>query len=136
HSVGRARGQGGDARRRSDRPLQDPRDEERVHGGALAVDLGLRDRVVVVTGASGGIGRALADEFAAEGARLVLHGHSRIADLRRHVASRKWRKRAIVAGGDLAKARTADALLAKALAKWKRVDVCVANAGAYPVENL
>jgi len=100
------------------------------------LDLGLRDRVVVVTGASGGIGRALADEFAAEGARLVLHGRSRLAELRRYVAGRKWRGRAIVAGGDLAKPRTADALMAKALTKWRRVDVCVANAGAYPMETL
>lgn len=100
------------------------------------MDLGLSDRVVVVTGASGGIGRALAEEFAEEGARLVLHGHARLAELRRWLASRKWRARAIVVGGDLGKPRTADAMFAKALAKWKRVDVCVANAGHYPTETL
>ena len=37
------------------------------------MDLGLTDHVVVVTGASGGIGSATALALAAEGARLVLH---------------------------------------------------------------
>ena len=39
------------------------------------MDLGLRDKVVFISGASGGIGRALAQTFAAEGAFLALHGH-------------------------------------------------------------
>ena len=39
------------------------------------MDTGLKDKVVFVTGASGGIGAAVAQQFAGEGARLVLHGH-------------------------------------------------------------
>lgn len=43
------------------------------------MDLGLRDRVVLITGAGGGAGAALARAFAAEGATVALHhrgGHS------------------------------------------------------------
>ena len=36
------------------------------------MDLGLTDKVFVVTAASGGLGRATADQLVAEGARVVL----------------------------------------------------------------
>src|SRR6201999_3399765 len=44
--------------------------QERRWGRAM--DLGLRGKVAVVTAASGGLGRAIAEEFAAEGAITVI----------------------------------------------------------------
>ncbi len=40
------------------------------------MELGLRDRVAVVTGASRGIGKQIALDFAREGAHLVLNARS------------------------------------------------------------
>lgn len=50
------------------------------------MDLGLRDRVVLVTGATGGIGRAVTRAFAAEGARVAVTWHSDKDDAERLAA--------------------------------------------------
>jgi 3-oxoacyl-[acyl-carrier protein] reductase len=66
----------------------------------------------------------------------VLHGRGRLAELKPFVAKHAWKDRALVVGGDLTKAKACDAMFASALAKFGRVDVCIANAGHYPQETL
>ncbi len=99
------------------------------------MDLALADKVVFVTGASGGIGRALSEAFAAEGARLVLHGHRRLAELERWVGEQPWRERALCVTADVGSPAEIEAAFASAAARFGRVDACVANAGVWPRDS-
>lgn len=96
------------------------------------MDLQLADKSVLITGASGGIGRALAQAFAEEGARLTLCAGSRLAELRTHVATRPWAARASCLEADLRDPDAVDGLFDAARSAQGRVDVVVANAGAWP----
>jgi len=99
------------------------------------MDLRLADKTVLVTGASGGIGRALAEAFAAEGARVACHGHDRIDDLRGWLSEQPWNDRAIAVGGDVTDPVAMEDAASAVVDEWGRLDVCVANAGAWPPED-
>lgn len=90
------------------------------------MDLGLAGRTVIVTGASGGIGRDIARGFAAEGADVVLTYHSS-----RHDAEQLAKEidgRTHLARFDLDDADSAAALVAATLEWTGRIDVLVNNA--------
>jgi 2-dehydro-3-deoxy-L-rhamnonate dehydrogenase (NAD+) len=78
-------------------------------------------RVAVVTGAAGGIGRAICDAFASFGARTVnwdrVAGDTSAPHAPRHVDV------------DVTRAQTVDAALAATLAEFGRIDFLVNNAG-------
>lgn len=96
------------------------------------MNLGLQDKVVFISGASGGIGRALAQTFAAEGAFVALHGHRQWEALNEWLARQPWSDRALTVQADVTDAGEVDAALRTAMDRWGRVDVCVANAGIWP----
>ncbi|MFN0242265.1 MAG: SDR family NAD(P)-dependent oxidoreductase [Planctomycetota bacterium] len=98
------------------------------------MDLGLKGLVVVITGASGGIGRALAEAFAAEDASLVLTSVSRLPELESWVAGQPWRARALALRADVTQPAEIGAALEAACARFGRVDACVANAGRWTPE--
>lgn len=90
------------------------------------MDLGLAGARALVTGASGGIGQAVARTLAAEGAEVLVHFH-RNEDAAGRLAEE--------IGGtpvqaDLREEAEVDALFAAA----GRLDACVANAGVWPSE--
>jgi 3-oxoacyl-[acyl-carrier protein] reductase len=94
----------------------------------------LKDRVVIVTGASGGIGSAIARSFAAEGARLVLHYHNnRIAAKR---LAEELATECVVTGGDLRREATTRALFAAAIRQFGRVDTLIVNAGSWETRDV
>ncbi len=101
------------------------------------MDSGLKDKVVFVTGASGGIGRSIADVFAEEGALLALQGHRQFPALEQLVAERQWpAERVALVRADISDADGMEQAMDGIVQRWGRVDVCVANAGVWPPEDL
>ena len=91
----------------------------------------LANRVAIVTGASAGIGLAVAEDLLAHGARVVING--RRADKLHAVADRlnsTGMGLAVAVAGDAAEQATIDAMFGAAGAKWgAEVDLVVVNAG-------
>jgi 2-dehydro-3-deoxy-D-gluconate 5-dehydrogenase len=90
--------------------------------------LPLAEHVALVTGASAGIGAAIAIGLAQAGAHVVCHGNSHAPDATCDEVRRAGR-RALAVRGDLSKRPTASALLREAIEHFGRVDVLVNNAG-------
>ena len=89
----------------------------------------LQDRVVVVTGASSGIGRATAQLVARHGAKTVLVSRTRekLEALRDEIESEGGK--AFVYPADLSDLEACDAMIQRVLADFGQVDILVNNAG-------
>ncbi|MBI5499896.1 MAG: SDR family oxidoreductase [Deltaproteobacteria bacterium] len=87
------------------------------------------DRVALVTGASSGIGAALAREFAREGADVVLcaRREERLEAVAKDVEAAG--RKALVAGCDVRKDGDCERVVAAAIERFGKLDVVVANAG-------
>ncbi len=96
------------------------------------MDLQIANKVVFITGASGGIGQALAEGFAAEGARLVLHAHRSSEALRALVSSRWSPDRVLAVQADVSNPTEVEHAMVQAVDRFGRVDICVVNAGVWP----
>ena len=88
-----------------------------------------RDQVVVVTGASSGIGRAAALAFAREGAKTVLLSRSREKLDAVAEEIRALGQEVFVAPADVASKQEVDAAIAAVLERYGRIDVLFNNAG-------
>src|SRR5687768_14543730 len=86
----------------------------------------LRDMVVVITGASAGIGRTLAEQLAARGAKLALAARrvKKLEELNRALGGAHLTFRADVSIRD-----DCEALIAAAIDHFGRIDTLVCNAG-------
>jgi 2,3-dihydroxy-2,3-dihydro-p-cumate dehydrogenase len=90
----------------------------------------LEDRIAIVTGAARGIGRAVAERFARDGAQLVLadvDGNALAATA--HDVGEQFDIDVAVETGDLAQESVARATIARAVEQFGTVDILVNNAG-------
>lgn len=96
----------------------------------------LSGKSAVITGAANGIGRATAELFAAEGARIAagdIDGEG-LDRLRERVEGRGGELVAVV--GDVAKPEDARCMIEAAVEHYGRLDVLVANAGVIPLRTI
>lgn len=94
------------------------------------MELGLRNKVGIITGASRGIGAEIARELAREGCSLVLAARSAEALSQRVSEAGSLGARALAHPVDLCEPSAASALVAAAVAEFGGLDFIVANAGA------
>jgi 3-oxoacyl-[acyl-carrier protein] reductase len=90
----------------------------------MMLDWGLKDRVVLITGATGYLGRALARGFSAAGARLFLTGRNEesLAALAREIPARTF-------AADLTEENAAAGVVACVVEEAARIDTLIINAG-------
>jgi 3-oxoacyl-[acyl-carrier protein] reductase len=91
--------------------------------------MNLKDGVALVTGASRGIGRAIAEALAAEGMRLVLNGRTPAGLEATAAALRALGAQVDAVAGDVGDEEVAARLVETALLRFGRLDVLVNNAG-------
>jgi 3-oxoacyl-[acyl-carrier protein] reductase len=90
----------------------------------------LEGKVAVVTGASRGIGRAIAEELATEGAKVVVNYHANAAAAEEVVGGIVERGgTAIAIQGDMSDFAAAESLIKNAIETYGAIDVLVNNAG-------
>jgi 3-oxoacyl-[acyl-carrier protein] reductase len=95
------------------------------------MDLELHGKNVFVAGSSRGIGRAIAEAFLAEGARVAISGRdpAALGETENHFRALSPRAEVLAISGDLTDDAHCAAAIASVLNQWGALDILVANIG-------
>jgi NAD(P)-dependent dehydrogenase (short-subunit alcohol dehydrogenase family) len=94
------------------------------------LDLGLADKIAIVTGGSDGLGHAAAERLAAEGARVAICARRQAHLEQAADAIRKATGgRVLARAADVSRARDCEAFVTAVAAEWGGVDILLNNAG-------
>jgi 3-oxoacyl-[acyl-carrier protein] reductase len=101
------------------------------------MELGLKDRVALVTGGSMGLGKAIARELSRERARVVIAARN---ETRLRAAAEEIRRETGGAvhplAADVRRAEDVERIVAETVERWGYVDIAVANAGGPPATRF
>jgi 3-oxoacyl-[acyl-carrier protein] reductase len=101
------------------------------------MDLGLADRVFIITGGARGLGRATAEVLVAEGARVVLSGRTEESlDSAAAVLGRDGGDHATYVVGDNADPALPGRLISTARERWGRLDGALISVGGPPTGTV
>jgi len=89
----------------------------------------LKNKVIIVTGATGGIGRAIAEQFARQGASLLVSGRDRVKGKELAGVLKTINPNVVFVPADLGKAAENKRLVETAVDSFGRIDILSLNAG-------
>jgi 3-oxoacyl-[acyl-carrier protein] reductase len=96
------------------------------------MDLGLKDKVVLVTAASKGLGKAAARQFALEGARVGMCARSAVIEQAAQEIRAASGAEVLPVRADVTQQADIDSLVKQTLQRFGQIDVLIINAGGPP----
>jgi len=91
----------------------------------------LKNKTIIITGASSGIGKALTSSFLKEGANVVINARTKSTLEQVLDENEKFSSQITSVQGDIGLKETGKALAAKAISSFGTIDVLVNNAGTF-----
>lgn len=89
----------------------------------------LQGKSIIVTGATSGMGKAIAERFISEGASVILSGRDSKRGLELENSLNLSGKRSVFIEGDISKPEVNEHLVAEAVRNFGKLDIIVTNAG-------
>lgn len=101
------------------------------------MDLGLKGKTALVTAASRGLGRAIAEKLAEEGARVVMCSRSaeRVQEAASEIAG-KTGAEVVGLAADVSKREDIEGVVQETVNRWEKIDILLCNAGGPPGGTL
>ena len=91
------------------------------------------NKVMLITGATSGVGKALAEHYYKKNYKLILVGGSREKVDKQ---SKKFKKNTLFICADLTKSKDVKRIISDSIAKFKKIDILIANAGLYEPDKI
>ena len=91
------------------------------------------NKVMLITGATSGVGKALAEHFYKKNYKLILVGGSKEKVDKQ---SKKFKKNTLFLCADLTKLKDVKKVVTESITKFKKIDILIANAGLYEPDKI